>query len=232
MTDPEVQRRLTGGSGAQLLSATVDLVRIVHYYFAESRFRSLSHINFLDYCCGFGRFIRPMYYFTNPEHIYGVDPRTANVGLWRDDGLLGQVAQSEHLPLRLPLSERAFDVICAFSSFLHTSAKATELALTTLRRHISPAGLCIVATRPVKYWKVAAGAGEQRYDTDEMMMRHRHDGYAFLPSNPPLIVDGASILGNTSIAPDWIVLHLPFWRVIRYDRGIEPMLAIVVMVPQ
>jgi SAM-dependent methyltransferase len=232
MTPPDVQRRLTGGSGTQLLAATVDLVRIVHYYFAEICFRSLSNVKILDYCCGFGRFIRPMYYFTNPENIYGVDPWNGSADLWRNDGLLGHVARSEHLPIALPLPEQAFDVICAFSSFLHSSPRTTAVALTTLRRHISPAGLCIIATRPVEYWKAASTADEQQNNSNEMMMRHHRDGYAFRASEHPLIVDGESVFGNTSIAPDWIARHLPFWRVIRYDRGIDPMLAIIVMVPQ
>jgi SAM-dependent methyltransferase len=232
MASPEVQRNLTGGSGAQLVLATVDLARIVHYHFAEIRFRSLSDIRLLDYCCGFGRFIRSMYYFTNPERIHGVDPWSGNVARWSDDGLLGQFAQSEHLPLTLPLPEEAFDVICAFSSFMHGSAKATEVALTTLRRHVSPAGLCILATRPVEFWRSAGRTGEQLQYADEMMLRHRRDGFAFMPSVPPLMVGDESVFGDCSIAPDWIARQLPSWRVVRCDRGVDPMLALIVLAPQ
>jgi 2-polyprenyl-3-methyl-5-hydroxy-6-metoxy-1,4-benzoquinol methylase len=46
----------------------------------------------LDFGCGFGRMLRPMYFFNDPEHVYGVDPWDRSIDICRQDGLLGQLA--------------------------------------------------------------------------------------------------------------------------------------------
>jgi len=186
----------------------------------------------MDYGCGYGRIMRPLYYFTNPDQIYGLDPWDRSLEICRDDGVVGHLRQSDYLPTSLPAPESGFDLIYSYSVFTHTSIEATRAALTTLRRYIAPSGLLAITTRPIEYWTIEGMHNMPGIDQAHQMEMHRRDGFSFFPSNWNLPADGKSIFGDTSIDPAWIKATFPSWAVRAYDQGIDTLQTLILLMPR
>jgi SAM-dependent methyltransferase len=231
MASDEVQKSWVGASGSQMLMTTVEFVRIMSYHMANISRRSMKELKVLDFGCGFGRLIRALYYFSSPENIYGVDPWDKSIEICRQDGVLGNISQSDYFPTTLPVDRTDFDLIYSYSVFTHTSEAITKKSLSTLRRYISPLGLLFITTRPVEYWDLQSARESRGWNTDEQMMRHRRDGFAFYPSNWNKDPNGESIFGDTSLSPEWIQKSCPEWRVHTYDRGADSFQTILVLTP-
>lgn len=232
MATEEVQNSWTGESGARLLSTTLDFVRIMSVHFTRLRRRPLDGIRVMDFGCGYGRIMRPMYYFTEPSLIYGIDPWDKSLAICREDGVLGHLEQSEYLPVSLPAPEGEFDLIYSYSVFTHTSLEATTAALTVLRRYIAPGGLLVLTTRPIEYWNIGSLREKPGFNADRQLAEHRENGFSFFPSNWNMQADGKSIFGDTSIDPGWISRTFPQWVVRGYDRGIDTFQTLICLTPR
>lgn len=232
MASEDVQRNWTGAAGPQLLAGTTNFIEILNRNFGEFCHRSIPRAKVLDYGCGYGRMMRLMYYFTNPEHIYGVDPWDKSIEICKQDQVLGSLIHSEYLLRSLPLPENYFDVIYSYSVFTHTSMKITLSALQTLHRYIAPSGMLVITTRPTEFWRTELMMERPGYNLERLLAQHREAGYAFLPSTWNLPADGESIFGDTSIDPDWIVRNFPEWTLRAYDRGIDGYQVILILTPR
>ena len=214
MASDEVQTSWTGAHGLTLLRQTCNFVRSMAYNFSRFAGRSLSDAEILDFGCGYGRIARLMYYFADPEHLFGVDPWDRSIQLCHEAGLGENFRQSEYLPQDLPVGDARFDLIYAFSVFTHLSERATRQALRTLRRYIRDDGLLVITIRPVEYWELGIAAGG---DIPALIARHRRDGFAFQPHNREP-VDGDVTYGETSMTAEWITAANPGWRLAGVDR--------------
>lgn len=228
MASDQVQRDWTGASGQHLLHATVDFVRIMQTHFQDIARRPLRDARILDYGCGYGRIARLMYWFTDPENYVGIDPWDKSLELCAQDGLLGQFLMSDYLPATLPVGERKFDLMFAFSVFTHTSLRATQTALAALRKVIDPGGLLVITIRPAEFWPVVARISVE--DRQAAADVHRHVGFSFNPAPYPRI-DDELIFGDTSIDPGWLAANFPQWKLHRYDRGIDEWQTIMLLTP-
>lgn len=231
MSSDAVQVSWTGGSGNSMLYATIDFVRIINIQFNEICRRPMHNIRILDYGCGYGRLIRAMYYFTNPENIYGVDPWDKSIDICQNDRLLGRILQSDYLPVELPIPDQFFDLIYAFSVFTHTSLKATKSALAVLRKHITPGGLLILTTRPIEYWNLMEKGNEPGFSIDDQITQHNDVGFSYFGSSWNMPADGESIFGHTSMTPEWIMQNFPEWNIRSYDKGMDQHQLIFILTP-
>ncbi len=209
MASDETQRNFTGNCGEVLLGQTVSFVRALAYNYAALRNRSLSGARIMDYGCGYGRISRMLYYYSDPEAIWAVDPWDLAVNLCREAGMVGNIAQSDYLPTSLPAPEAAFDVMFAFSVFTHTSRNATDAALSSLRNHIAPNGLLVITIRPPEYWVVNPEYAPQ---ADAYQAKHDAEGFAFAPHGRDT-VEGEATYGDTSMTLDFLAQNYPDWRI-------------------
>jgi SAM-dependent methyltransferase len=217
MASDEVQRNWTGNCGIDLLKQTTSFVRAVSYSFARLSGRSLDQASVLDFGCGYGRIARLFYYFTDEDRFCGVDPWDRSIELCRESGLVKNFHVSDYLPDTLPVSDRRFDLIYAFSVFTHLSELATTKALNTLRKYIAEDGMLTITIRPVEYWQQDTHALESQKAA--LSARHRATGFAFLP-HQRAPVDGDVTYGDTSLTLDWLEKNFPRWAVRGTDRSL------------
>jgi SAM-dependent methyltransferase len=213
MASDETQHNFTGDAGVPLLVQTASFVRALAYNYAAVRNRSLSDAKILDYGCGYGRITRMMYYYTDPANIWSVDPWDLAIGLCRDAGLLGNLAQSDYLPTSLPAPERGIDVMFAFSVFTHTSRSATDAALAAMRKHIADDGLLAITIRSPDYW-----SADPQYAADAKRLEklHAKDGFAFV-AHPRNTVEGEATYGDTSMTLEFLTANYPDWKIVKTD---------------
>jgi SAM-dependent methyltransferase len=223
MASEQVQRDWTGNAGLALLQQSLNFVRSVALQSALLTGRPLQGRRLLDFGCGYGRLLRLMYYFSDPELIWGVDPWDRSIELCREAGLPNRFAQSDYLPTSLPVEDETFGLIYAFSVFTHTSERATRQALATLRNYIEPDGMLVVTIRPHEYWDHAA----PWVNRNLMREQHTSRGFAFTPHNREPI-DGDITYGDTSMTFDWLVANAPGWRLAGYDHTLDDVNQIIV----
>jgi SAM-dependent methyltransferase len=213
MANQQVQKSWTGASGVELLTQTIDFVRSLSYNFARATGRTLDDANILDFGCGYGRITRLMYYFTNEDQVYGVDPWDKSIEICRADGLTKNFLLSEYLPSTLPVPSNYFDLIFAFSVFTHLSERATFACLNTMSDYLKPNGLIAITIRPIEYWNV-----EQKADPQKQ--RHHQQGFSFLPHDRPP-VDGGVTYGDTSMSLDWLRHSFQKLKIVGVDRSLS-----------
>lgn len=231
MADEAVQRDWTGNSGYPLLQQTISFVQSVRESYSTILGRTLDDISMLDFGCGYGRFIRLMYYFTSPTNIWGVDPWDRAIEICRRDKVVANLAVSDYLPTALPVGDTNFDLIYAYSVFSHLSERATQRALRTLRDYVSSNGLCVITIRPKKYWDAALPAGHN-VERDTRILEHEQKGFTFAPHIRDK-VDGDITYGDTSFSLDWLDEHASEWRRIDGESMLaEPLQLIVYLRPK
>ena len=229
MASVETQTNWTGGSGKVLLRNSVLFTRIVEFQFRHLGRRALRDATVLDYGCGYGRLLRTMSYYVNPERLYGVDPWSRSIELCVADRVFGHITKSEYFPTELDVGEARFDLMYSYSVFTHTSLRATIAALKVLRRYIRDDGMLAITIRPIEYWdRIDELSADQR---TEMKRLHRTKGFAFLPhgTNP---VDGDIPYGDTSIDPAWLSETFPEWELRAYDRDLDDLQTILFFTPR
>lgn len=219
MASDDVQQSWTGSAGLTLLTQSVDFVRALIYNFTKLTGRSLENSKILDFGCGYGRITRLMYYFSDEDHVFGVDPWDQSIEICHADGLRKNFHVSDYLPSRLPITETQFDLIFAFSVFTHLSKRATETCLHTLTDHIKPDGIIAITIRPVEYWDVDIEA--RKLDVVEHQKSlHREVGFSFLAHNRSS-VDGDVTYGDTSLTMEWLKQSFPSLTLVGMDRSLS-----------
>jgi SAM-dependent methyltransferase len=219
MADHEVQRGWTGTSGVENLKATVNFVQTMSFGFQALTGGTPRNRRILDFGCGYGRMIRLMYHFSDPDQVYGCDPWDQSIAICRADRLLGQLARSEYLPKALPFGETKFDLVYANSVFTHTSPRATAAALRAIRASIAENGVLLITLRPVEFWADYA-RNSPKIDPDKHAAEHRDRGYSFHPhTRAP--VDGDVTYGDASYSLEYLETEFPEWRLARLDRTLD-----------
>ncbi|MCF7977244.1 MAG: class I SAM-dependent methyltransferase [Chromatiaceae bacterium] len=220
MASEEIQRNWTGSCGVELLTQTTEFVRAVADNYCRLTGDSLEGKEVLDFGCGYGRIARLMYFFTNPENIYGVDPWDESISICRADGFTeDHFLISEYLPTELPTGEKCFDLIYAFSVFTHLSERSAALSLRILLHHVKPGGLLVITIRPVEYWNHDQHAVSQN-KVNEQIELHNSSGFSFLPHNRPPI-DGDITYGDTSMDLSWLENAVPEAEILGMDRSLR-----------
>lgn len=219
MASEEVQVSWTGTSGVPLLMQTLDFVRSVSYNFAKLTGRSLDGATILDYGCGYGRISRLMYYFTEEDKVFGVDPWEKSIQICHADGLTGNFSLSDYLPVTLPVVAGIFDLIFAFSVFTHLSEKATVVCLNTIGNYVRPDGVVAITIRPVEYWDVDKNATQGGVAGWQKTI-HLEQGFSFLPHDRPA-VDGDVTYGDTSMELGWLSKTFPQFEIAGVDRSLS-----------
>lgn len=206
MASSQVQVEWTGVSGDKLLDQTTAFVRILETAFVHHTGRELQNSNILDFGCGYGRFVRAMLYYTDPENIFGVDAWQKSLDTCKDAKLPGNFALSDSVPLSLPVGDTKFDLAFAFSIFTHLSERSARASLNAIRQVIKSDGLLVVTARPVEFWAYRDRLRNTKTSA-EMVEQHNKAGFAFDQQRPEY--------GDASMPLDFF--ETDGWKVVGYE---------------
>lgn len=224
MAAEQVQLNWTGATGLPLLRATNNFVRLMTQTYEHISGRAVADARVLDFGCGYGRIMRAMYYFSNPEHLHGCDPWDKSIELCKQAGIVGNLAISDYLPNDLPF-EGKFDLIYALSVFTHLSPRATKLCLSTLAKNLAPTGVLAITIRPVEYWDIDPRFNEA--ERRDLVVEHTSKGIAFSPHGRAAI-DGDITYGDTSMSFDYLAADEPSLKITKIERTIDDPYQIIV----
>ena len=226
MADENVQTSWTGSSGVTLLRQSTAFIRSLVCGYREHVGPGLEGSNVLDFGCGWGRLMRLMLKYCEPDHLFGVDAWTDSIDICRNDGVLGQLDVSDYVPDRLPFGDERFDLVYAFSVFTHLSEKTARRCLAAIRPRMSPRSLLAITIRPVEYWGFNNDL-DKGYTAEQLADMHRNTGYAFFPHNRAPI-DGDVTYGDTSVSLDYIARSWTDWEIAGIDRNSVDSLQVLV----
>ncbi|MER8584844.1 class I SAM-dependent methyltransferase [Mesorhizobium sp. M1338] len=213
MASEETQIGATGKAGVELLKQTAAFARQLESIVLRQTGLLLQNCKILDFGVGYGRNIRSMLYFTDPENLWGVDAWQSSLDLSIEAGIPAQLSRSHTMPAELPVGDTKFDLAFAFSVFTHLSKEATLACLAAIRKCISLDGVCVITVRPIELWNL----DNKHYDLKQRMRMiedHRNSGFAFVPL--PFSVDGS--YGDSSM--DFAALNVPGWQFVGYDSSL------------
>jgi SAM-dependent methyltransferase len=226
MASEDVQLRWTGATGANLLAQTRTFVQAVAQHFEAATGQPLRGRRVLDFGCGYGRILRLMSYYIDPQHLYGCDPSPTPIKLCREAGILGNLAVSDYLPRTLPF-DVSFDLVYAYSVFTHLSERATKACLDTIAGYLTPSGILVVTIRPPEYWQHDPEIRKADL-VDTMVAQHTESGFAFAP-HKRAAVDGDVTYGDTSMSLDYLRDKFPAYRVLYAEPAADRLQTIVVL---
>lgn len=190
-----------------------------------SKFPTLSSIlpkmtPILDYGCGYGRILRMMYYFTDEDNVYGVDPWKTSIDFCTNSKITKNIYVSENIPSKLPVGNVKFDLIFSFSVFTHLSKLTTIACLNTIWNYLKPDGLIVITVRPSEYWELKYKDAVDHHTATHLKKSHKESGFAFVPHNIPPI-DGEITYGDTSMTVKWICDNVANLKIAGTDRSLS-----------
>lgn len=225
MTDLPVQAKWTGQSGLPLMVQSVSFVRAVADDYSRLTGQSLNDATILDFGCGYGRFLRLMTYYSDPNKVHGCDPLEASLEQCRSCDIPNPLEMSDYVPETLPYPEKSFDFAFAFSVFTHTSGHAMKAALKALRLAVKDDGLLAITIRPEEYWNINPTYAKR---AEAMIAAHRTKGLAFAPHS----LDTSTKIpayGDTSISLEKLAEIAVDWDIVGTNISSEDFYQIIVL---
>jgi SAM-dependent methyltransferase len=226
MASPQVQTDWTGAHGHTLYAQTSAFLRLIVSNYARYRQRSLDDLTIMDFGVGYGRVLRLMYYFSNPDKLWGVDAWEKSLEHCKNVGMPGHFALSDAMPEKLPVGDVKFDLIYSLSVFTHLAPGSAAKCLSALRHHIAPDGCLMLTIRPIEFWPYY-DASRGIKEAARLQKLHRSTGIAYLPHNGE---EGATY-GDTSFATTYF--DNDEWKLIGIDRSVaDPYQLLIILEPR
>lgn len=231
MAADQDQLNWTGSSGYTLLMQSSAFVRTLENNYLRITGKQLSDAKILDFGCGWGRLIRLMYKYSEPDNIYGCDPWDMSIDKCKEHNIQANLALSEYLPESLPFPGVKFDLIYSFSVYTHLSKKAITQTLRACRDSIADNGVLAITIRPKSYWDYHVDTVD-KVDRDKMKALHDTIGFAHTGHAQRVQADGETLYGDTSMTIDYIKKNWTEWTVVGSDIFLQdPFQTVVFLQP-
>lgn len=141
----DIQKGFVGSSNQDTLREAYQFFRLVKRYAAAfgKEFKQVQY-NFLDFGCGWGRFLRFFQKDINIDNIYGVDVDPNILEICRESGFTCNLSEIQPTG-PLPFQANFFDCIIAYSVFTHLPEDIHLYWMNELAR-VSKSGCIMVLT--------------------------------------------------------------------------------------
>lgn len=211
MAPEHIQKTWTGSSGLTLHEQTAAFVRQFEVAYVRATSKPLHGKRILDFGCGYGRILRLLYFFNDPENLWGVDAWEKSLATCEEAGLRANLRLSDRVPEQLPTEGVIFDAALAFSVFTHLAPVAAKACLQAVRRSMTDGGILVATCRPVEFWPfIDRARGTDR--AGALQRSHDANGFAYWPHNG---AEGETY-GDASYSMGWWQEQAG-WRLLGHD---------------
>jgi SAM-dependent methyltransferase len=222
--DAETQRRFVGADGASTLHEA-----FAFYTLLKDRAAALGRpigdgSAFLDFGCGWGRFLRFFWKDVGAAALHGCDVWPQAIELCRSLGVPGNLDRLYHWG-RLPYADASMDVVMSYSVFTHLPERPHRHWVAEIARVLRPGGLFALTLEPRRFLDFVEALPEGATGWEADLRRHapripalraQYDagGIAFLPSGGAGDFDG-TLYGDAAVPLSFIERHWSDWFAIR-----------------
>lgn len=224
MPDGAVQRSLSGSSGKALMHDGVSFLRVVAGGYRDLTGAPARGATILDFGCGWGRLLRLLMFFADPERLTGLEPDVSALDLAQQTGVLGRLERWDFRQAGLPTGTARFDLIVAHALFGHMALAVMDAAMAALRASIAERGVLALTVRPIEFWDFRAQQG----DADAPALREEHVRSGFSSR----LETTATPFGEATIDLDWFSDRYPQWELRGADRGWDELRTILLLTPR
>lgn len=210
----DLQEQFVGQSGVDSLRSAYSF-----YVFVKTQMRSLGNplgrdSRFLDFGCGWGRFLRFFWKDLDDGNLFGCDTNAMAVDLCESLSAPGDLAVIEPLG-RLPYPDAFFDGVMSYSVFTHLSEEVHIHAMRELSRVCKPQAVVCMTLEPRRFLDRVAAIPADTTSHWEMSLRRAQPalpahiaeyaarGFTFLPSNQGC----EDVYGDAVCSADFLMRH-------------------------
>ena len=210
----EVQEQFVGQSGVDGLRTAYSF-----YVFTKTQMQSLRHpltraSRFLDFGCGWGRFLRFFWKDVDEGNLFGCDTDRSVIEICRSLDTPGQLSVIEPLG-RLPYTDAFFDGVLAKSVFTHLPETVHLHWMRELARVCRPGAVVCFTVEPRRFLDHVAGieaTATTRWQRALLRCQpaiHTHAvefldrGFTFLPTHE----GSEAVYGDAVCSPGFISRH-------------------------
>ena len=213
MASEEIQRKWTGLAGLDLLRQSIIFMRQLDTQCLRHTGKSLDNLTVLDFGCGYGRLIRLLYYYTDPDNIWGIDAWDWSIPNLKEHGVLGHFGQSEESPTELPVDGTRFDFAYSYSVFTHLPPPIVQSCLSAVRKCMKPGALFVATICAYEFWRHSPDTRKTPAQK-RLQTAHETNGYAFYPRTGPQ--------GFTTGDASYDIGYLDYdgWSLLGYERSV------------
>lgn len=209
-----LQSQFVGQSGVAALREAY-----AFYVFTKGQMESLGHPlprqgRFLDFGCGWGRFLRFFWKDVDADNLFGCDTHQPIIDLCESLGVPGQLA-TIHPRGRLPYPDGFFDGVLSYSVFTHLPEAVHLHWMGELTRVCKPLATVCLTVQPRRFLDHVAAIPADATSDWELALRRAQPaipahlaeyaarGFTFLPSNRGC----EDVYGDAVCSPAFITRH-------------------------
>ena len=219
----ELQRTFVGSAYRKTLTEAFSFYTFLKNTAAKQG-RPLAPANrFLDFGCGWGRYLRFFWKDIDVQNLYGCDVSEMIVDVCRSLNVPGQIERIDPLGT-LPYSSDFFDAGMAYSVFTHLPERVHLHWMAELARTMKNGGLFFLTIEPRRFMAFIVNSASAKNEWHRMLAAHKdhlpryyqqfdHGQFVFMPTNK----GAEEYYGDAVIPLSWMrTKWAPYFEVIDF----------------
>jgi SAM-dependent methyltransferase len=189
-----IQTNFVGSANGKTLAEAFNFYQFLKKAASRGKAPLGPDSRFLDFGCGWGRYLRFFWKDVGEDKLYGCDVDPDIIEVCKSLGLPGNIAQIDPLGA-LPYPDAWFDNAMAYSVFTHLPESVHLHWVKELARVLRPGAVFVLTLEPRRFLDFIAKVKKPENDWHRMLLAHRErlPGYyrdfdagkfVFMPTNP------------------------------------------------
>jgi SAM-dependent methyltransferase len=218
-----IQTMFVGSANRTTLTEAFQFYQFLKKAASKARAPLRPQSRFLDFGCGWGRYLRFFWKDVSEGNLYGCDTDGMIIDLCKTLNVPGHLAHIDPFGA-LPWPTAHFDAAMAYSVFTHLPESAHQHWMKELARVMRPGGVFCLTLEPRRFLDFIANLAEPDNEWYRMLMMHKPrlpeyyrsfdaGGLVFMPTNPGVEERyGDAVVPLSYIKKQWA----PYFKVIDY----------------
>ncbi|MBL8521796.1 MAG: class I SAM-dependent methyltransferase [Betaproteobacteria bacterium] len=217
----EIQKMMVGSAFAETLAEARNFYSMLKDLSAKAGNPVTQQSRFLDFGCGWGRFLRFAWKDVEEPNLHGCDINDSILDVCRETGVPGRIERIEPFG-SLPYAEGHFDTVMAYSVFTHLPEQVHLRWMGELARVMRAGGLFFLTLEPRRFMDFILFSetdnphrmlGEHRANLPAFFAQFDRGEFVFMPTNKGI----EDYYGDAVVPMSWIRTHwAPYFQVLVY----------------